>query len=423
MRRIQLSLGIACLFLMYLTPVLGQVSNCDINEFPPHIIYRMQTIDNIIRLSKQSLQNLGLYFIRQDSLAANILHDNGFHASLTEFYQTPVDELRGIISDLEFNDYKIIIRSNRSSRLREIVYCKDKINLKPSEVRGLLLCSDRIERRIGQKGFRQREMEFRWADSIMGQERLRLFYRTKYEDKIHKTVAEWYNGMKKEHWINVREDSVSICASLLRFESERFSYSEYWKNAGTASLYKEAMATDLFKKPESLKQWETYKKLPSWSLIRDVLYSKELIALTTAQVDSLFGIPERLEQLKEEKKRQKEKYLQRGLEYSLVKEVLTPVQINVVLKEKYGNEMRQSVEKDLETLEKNGLLQGRDAGIISKELLDYKLNLEIANVLVELEKSREHVFKRYDLENNKPVLIRKLEEIRKLEKEKKKVQF
>ena len=127
MRRIQLSLGIACLFLMYLTPVLGQVSNCDINEFPPHIIYRMQTIDNIIRLSKQSLQNLGLYFIRQDSLAANILHDNGFHASLTEFYQTPVDELRGIISDLEFNDYKIIIRSNRSSRLREIVYCKDKI--------------------------------------------------------------------------------------------------------------------------------------------------------------------------------------------------------------------------------------------------------------------------------------------------------
>ena len=423
MRRIQLSLGIACLFLMHLTPVLGQANNFDINGFPPHIIYRMQTIDNIIRLSKQSLQNLGLYFIRQDSLATNLLHDNGFHASLTEFYQTPVDELRGIISDLEFNDYKIIIRSDRSSRLREIVSCRDKINLKPSEVRGLLLCSDWIERRIGQKGFRQREMESRWADSIMGQERLRLFYRTKYEDKIHKTVEEWYNGIKKSHLIGIREDSVSVCASLLRFESERLSYYEYWKDAGTTPLYKEAMATDQFKKPESLKRWEIYKKLPSWSLVRDVFESKELIALTTAQVDSLFGIPERLQQLKEKKKRQKEKYLQRGLEYSLVKEVLTPVQINAVLKEKYGNEVRKSVEKDMETLEKNGLLQGRDTGAISTELLDDKFDLKIANLLVELEKSREHVFKRYDLENNKPVLIRKLEEIRKLEKEKKKVQF
>lgn len=423
MRRIQLSLGITCLFLMHLTPVLGQANHFDINGFPPHIIYRMQTIDSIVQLSKQSLQKLGLYFIRQDSLATNLLHDNGFHASLTEFYQTPVDELRGIISDLEFNDYKIIIRSDRSSRLREIVSCRDKINLKPSEVRGLLLCSDWIERRIGQKGFRQREMEFRWADSIMGQERLRLFYRTKYEDKIHKTVEEWYNGIKKSHLIGIREDSVSVCASLLRFESERLSYYEYWKDAGTTPLYKEAMATDQFKKPESLKRWEIYKKLPSWSLVRDVFESKELIALTTAQVDSLFGIPERLQQLKEKKKRQKEKYLQRGLEYSLVKEVLTPVQINAVLKEKYGNEVRKSVEKDMETLEKNGLLQGRDTGAISKELLDYKLDLKIANLLVELEKSREHVFKRYDLENNKPVLIRKLEEIRKLEKEKKKVQF
>ena len=383
MRRIQLSLVITCLFLMHLTPVLGQANHFDINGFPPHIIYRMQTIDSIVQLSKQSLQKLGLYFIRQDSLATNLLHDNGFHASLTEFYQTPVDELRGIISDLEFNDYKIIIRSDRSSRLREIVSCRDKISLKPSEVRGLLLCSDWIERRIGQKGFRQREMEFRWADSIMGQERLRLFYRTKYEDKIHKTVEEWYNGMKKVHWISIREDSVSVFASLLCFESERLSYYEYWKNAGTASLYKEAMAADQFKKPVSLKRWETYKKLPSWSLVRDVFESKELIALTTAQVDSLFDIPERLQQLKEKKRRQKEKYLQRRLEYSLVKEVLTPVQINVVLKEKYGNEMRKSVEKDLETLEKNGLLQGRDAGIISKELLDYKLNLKIANALVE----------------------------------------
>lgn len=422
MRRILLSLCVVCLFVAYL-PVLAQVDRFVAGEFPPHVIYRIQAIDDISRLSEQSLHNLALYFIRQDSLATKMLHGNGFHASLARFYQTPIDELRGVISDLEFNDYKIGIRSGRLCQLREIVFYREQIKLKQSEIRALLLHSDEVEMKIGQKGFKQREVEHCLADSIIGQEKFLHFYSTKYQDKIRTTIKKWYTGMKKYHLVDIRNDSTSVCASLLCFENERLSYYEYWKNAGSIVLYNEAMRVDKFKKPESLKRLEIYEKLPSWSLIPDIFDNKEQIKLTTAQTNLLFGIPERFERLKEEKKKRKEKFLQRGLEYSLVEEVLASVQINMVLKKKYRNEVQKNVEKDIETLGENGLLRGRDVGEVSKELLDYQLDLKIANVLVELEKSREHVFERYDLENNKPELIKKLEEIRKQEKQRKKVQF
>lgn len=139
-------------------------------------------------------------------------------------------------------------------------------------------------------------------------------------------------------------------------------------------------------------------------------------------MDSLLGVPERFEKLKEEKKR-KERFRQRGLEYLLIKEVLTSQQIKLVLKEIYRDEVRSNVKEDLEILKSYGQLQGKDIGAISKELFDYQLDLKVANVLVGLEKSRENVFERYDLENSKPILVQKLEEIRKQEKKKKKVQF
>jgi len=421
MRRIQFSFGITCLFLMHLTLVLGQTTKFD--EYPPHIIYRMQMVDSVTRLSKQSLHNLAMYFIRQDSLAANSLHEDGFYVSLAAFYQRPADELRGIISDLEFNDYTVRMRTKHTSRLREIVLYRDKINLKQSEVRGLLLCSDRVEMRIGQKDFQQLKQEYHWADSIIGQEGLRLFYSTKYKDKIYRTVKTWYAGMKKYNLIDVPYDSVSVCADLLGFENERLSYYEYWKNMDNITRYKEAVEMDLFKKPASLRRLEVYRKLPFWSMIRDIFDNKERIKLTSAQTDSLLGVPERFEKLKEEKRKRKERFRQRGLEYLLIKEVLTSQQIKLVLKEIYRDEVSSNVKEDVEILKSYGQLQGKDVGAISKELFDYQLDLKVANVLVGLEKSRENVFERYDLENSKPILVQKLEEIRKQEKKKKKVQF
>lgn len=103
--------------------------------------------------------------------------------------------------------------------------------------------------------------------------------------------------------------------------------------------------------------------------------------------------------------------------------MLTSQQIKLVLKEIYRDEVSSNVKEDVEILKSYGQLQGKDVGAISKELFDYQLDLKVANVLVGLEKSRENVFERYDLENSKPILVQKLEEIRKQEKKKKKVQF
>ena len=91
-------------------------------KYPPHIVYRLQQMMKAHPFSFASQSKLCEFFMEQDSLAAMKVRQEGASALLDEYYQIPVDELQGLVSELEFSDYKWSIAPERSSLLREVVY-------------------------------------------------------------------------------------------------------------------------------------------------------------------------------------------------------------------------------------------------------------------------------------------------------------
>ena len=121
---------------------MGQVSKSAINHFPVHIVQRIHEVISITPVSEVTQMKLGTHFMQQDSLAALALHQTGLSDTLGIYFRTSVEELRNILSSLEFNAYKLKMIPRSSSRLRKVVLQKEALHLTPKQVDHLLKESD-----------------------------------------------------------------------------------------------------------------------------------------------------------------------------------------------------------------------------------------------------------------------------------------
>lgn len=172
---------------------MGQVSKSVINHFPVHIVQRIHEVVSIAPVSETSQMKLGTHFMQQDSLAALALHQTGLSDTLGVYFRTSVEELRNILSSLEFNAYKLKMMPRSSSRLRKVVLQKEALHLTPKQMEHLLKESDRLERMKEQKKEDIRAIEQRKADSILTHTKYLTYYELENQEKTLKTVK---NGLQ-----------------------------------------------------------------------------------------------------------------------------------------------------------------------------------------------------------------------------------
>lgn len=394
-------------------------------KYPPHIVYRLQQMMKAHPFSFASQSKLCEFFMEQDSLAAMKVRQEGASALLDEYYQIPVDELQGLVSELEFSDYKWSIAPERSSLLREVVYYRNSIGLSQQKIDWLLLYSNEIEHQTSAQDFSRDSIEFQLVDSLLGKDKCITFYQLKNRVKTEQLAIKWYLRLRENNMLDTQTDSLTICNEFVDYESIRASRQDYWTRIGDKDAFQKAITQDEQKKPELLRRLEIFEKMPAGSLAREALIHKEYIRLSEKQIKSLYLVPERLEALNQEKNRIKEGFVDKRLEYSLVKKILASSQIENVLAKRFEKEISRSVENQIKILKENNLWSEAEHQSRSKEICDYLMSYRIAKVLVELEKSREHVFRKYHLENNKPAIFNTLEKLwtEKLKKYNQPVQF
>lgn len=394
---------------------MGQVSKSAINHFPVHIVQRIHEVISITPVSEVTQMKLGTHFMQQDSLAALALHQTGLSDTLGVYFRTSVEELRSILSSLEFNAYKLKMMPRSSSRLRKVVLQKDALHLTPKQVDHLLKESDCLERMKEQKKEDIRAIEQRKADSILTHAKYLTYYELENQEKTSKTVKKWLTDLKRNYLMRADMDSAKLYQPLFRFESEQQAIISYWKDYGDKEKIKEAQAHYEALKPRDVQRVEIYKQLPSWSMIREIILKRDTLGLNLDEntLDTLLATYNTYLQVRQQKKAKKEKFSDRGLECKLIVPILTMERINKLLVAKRRIQAERNALKRIPALEKYELVNNSNRKDILKELTDYELKLEVAQEWVNIERSQENLFKLCDVKDHKPMILQELDEKKK----------
>lgn len=403
--------------------VYKQIDGQIIKMFPAHIIYKIQNVINVIPISIESQQQLGRYFSIQDSLASDALREGMSPDKLVDFYSDNSSVLKELLSDLEFNDYLIVKRDQpKISELREIVKLREDLRLKDSQIQVLLKKIDFIENPENKEN--KMKVNFHFVDSLLSKNTHMLFYKLQNEENARKATEKHINDLLKNEFIH-QEDSLREAEIIHLFELNRLATNEYWKSSGNDHEYKKNDSIFNENQPESLHKLNRYKAIPWWIIGKSFLDNKKEIGLSMNQITSIIDIAHIVLQEIERRKEIKftEDFNNRSYEYSLLLDVVTREQMDKYLLISKNRDSKDIVKRYMPDLEKYNLVDEQNKKDVENQLFKYSLRLQIAREWTTIDNSKENLLRERNITDNKPAILKELDEEKRKERESRIVRF
>ena len=410
-------IGIGILVAMLAGKVSAQVNMRVLKAFPAHIVQRIHEIMVLCPVSEESQWKLGDYFVRQDSLANVALRHDSTSLALSDYYRTSVEDLEAVLSPLELNDYRLKVQYHHcANRMRRMIQQREALQLTPHQVEALFTESCRLETDKNIRDFWG--TEFHIADSILTPSVHKRFYGLLRESEIAENVKRQTKELAENNLLPVDMDSIQTYQYLCRCEMELQADITYWREAGNREKLAEAEVVYKLKNPKCLKRLELYWIAPEWSIIRYAIQKRNVAGLNLTEhgLDSLLLKGEEYRRLEQEKKHANEKFSESALDCQLAQSVLTKEGIDKLLAEKRKSWIQGDVEREMNELERYGLVNNANRESVLKELTDYKRQVGVSYEWAAIERSQENLFRLCDLQDHVPLILKKMEEKQKQER-------
>ena len=409
------------LFLINLFPdsTDAQVSRKVLRQFPAHIVNHIHELIKVVPVSEVSQLKLGYYLLLRDSLANQILKQCDSSSVLVPYYTLNTEELHDLLSPLEFNSYRLTeFSSGKVSVLRKFIKEREVLGLNDLQVKKLLEASDKVEYRLQDTGFNRQVTEHQLADQILTSEVHLLYYRCKNKTPAYRQASEDYAGIKAFGFIPSQGDSAEIFRQLYDFELQRLSVSEYRKNSGDEVKYKTTLSSLKNKQPEILSRWKSCRAIPWWSNMNGVVKYHQELYLTPGEIDAVVLACQEMQRTAAQYKQNETWFNRQQFEYKQLFALLGKERLNNYFRLIRIEPAFQKAKKQIEEIEKYHLITS-DAEYVKtlEEVFDYELRLQIANEWLIMEKSREYVIHKKNIEDNRPKVLGQLEEQKKKIKE------
>ena len=404
----------------------GQFSSEILNQFPIHILLQIYETEQKTSLSATSQFRLGNYFMKKDSLAREALTQGTPLVEVANHYTTKEENLQKILSPLEYNEYRLAIRGiSGCSRLREMVRYRKSLRLTEIQVQELIRQSNVIEDIAGQEGFKQSEKEHQIADSLLTPRIHLEYYRLKNKTEASNATKKNLADLQEYSFCTTPTDSILYFSAICQYELNNRSTLEYWKDSEKQEKYEQMKLTLEKQIPAILQQLKVYKSMPWWSVIKNALNRREELKLSHSQSDSLFtGFEACLQQEEAHKQNKSNTRFDRKVEeYKQLVTILSPGQFDHLLRQQKQDRAKENAQWDWENLLKYKLVEQKDHNRVINEMYAYELKLLVAGEWLYIDNSREHVFARRDITDNKPKLLKLLDVTRKKEAKSKIIRF
>lgn len=397
------------------------------------IAMQIYAINSKIPLSDESILRLKDFFIKNDSIAEIEFSKGKSLDEITQWYYPSIKTIAAQLTPLERNDYIIYQKYNRPqlpyvSELRVVVKYRQEINLSHIQIERLLYHSEEIEKRFGSQDCKHGSVERQYLANILSDIQYKAFFIIRKTQHAEEIATQQWKLIQMHQLCSKSSDSLVIMKQLYEYEREKSGILEYMSSIGNNKGYDKERSRLNAHKPLLLLKLETLEP-SSHNRLLDIICKREILKLTEQQIEQLLReyyhiMQAEYKAIYENKPESGEvKFKRSKLEGKCLLNIISHQQIeDYFILISQGRAKEQALWhwdelKDCDFVNKN------DSAKLVGELANYELRLSVAEQWILLENSRKYLFVREDVLNERPEILKKKEEWKKKEKERKIIRF
>jgi hypothetical protein len=369
----KITIAISLIFLW--TPVIlkAQIAPEVSQKFPANIVTRIYSVTSKVKLPIEKQILLGAFFKTQDSLANIAIAKGASAAEVNKYYNTKPENLSGILSPLELNDF-LIIKDGTASKFGVAIKYREQLNLSKAQIDSMFLNMD-ILKSVKKKGWEIKKYEAEHLTKILKNDQYRsLLLIINKEKALMATNDAWQQ--LKQLGLTSGLDSIRENAAMLIYQDNKIIAAEYAATTGDASK-NNAIAI----KPLLLQKMDVLNgEVAAKELAAAVRYRDEL-RLTNKQVEALVNYAVQLQNwvTTTQAKVLNAKVDPRKNELTLLFKILnTEDKYNQYLTIKNLEKAQKNATADWAGLRQFEIMSGKDSVQTNKECLQFETNVLIS---------------------------------------------
>ena len=247
------------LFLWLPIIIKAQVSPELTQKFSANILVRIYEVNAKVKLPLQKQVLLGEYFKTQDRLANAAVAKGLDPSEINKYYVTKPEDLTGILSPLELNDYSIN-KDNTASKFAVAIKYREQLNLDISQVDSLLM-EVNIAKNIRKKlGSNIKKYEAEHLIKILKNEKYMNLLFIINKEKASAFATDGWHRLKQIGLTNELDSTYEVEA-LANYENNMITSSEYTSTTSDYDKKKDLLKPLLAKKLDVINGNVTSKEL------------------------------------------------------------------------------------------------------------------------------------------------------------------
>jgi len=401
----------ACLILFH-PDVNAQVAKEITARYPASVVYRLSGITSKVAIPVEKQRILAEYFQKQDKLANQALASGKNSDEISGYYTNRIAYLKTVLSPLELNDYEFN-PENTENQLEKAIKYRQSLSLSTEQV------NDLLGARKTENAPQDNESEPTGNTTLAEGEKLtKILSLSQYDKFLQLLVKPIALTQSNSSWLLLKKYSLVKTVDSSRINSENL---EYFTRAGISDA--RVNNSESYLKIDSVRgTYFVYKPLNLWKLdmlnnqlpesqFAAVITKRKLLKLSSRQADSLLAVAAALEKITADYKTKitYKKYDSTPFEAKNLLQILTSSQYEAYLYDKNRVEAITNEKKIWTRLKQYGLTSDVDSVQVNKELIDYQLNLLVANERYHNSDTQENTEIKAMVENKKPAILKKLD--------------
>lgn len=404
--------------------------------YPAAIVAQVYDIASRARLARGEQEKLAIYFIEKDRLANEAKARNEDPAVFSDYYEVNYEEISGILGGEGFNRYILSLDEDKglrdyplSFKLRKLVSeQKESLGLTTGQVTEILseVKQNELARRAG--GYNIDSAENECLRRVLSDTQYRGYFYRSAEVHAEQRVADIIGKLQQADLI-AEGDSARIYRLLYPYEYERAGGLAYYRAMKENILHDRFRDSMACHQPAITILYDGHRNLHPWSWPLNILHHRDSLDLSGKQVDAIVSVYRQVQEneFKDKYNRnpesEEDRFNRGRFEKDELVKVLNAKQMDAYFTIRNRKGAESDAKKDWEKLDGHGLVTSTDSLAVLKDLLDYRLRVRLANEWIGIEKSKRNEFAKRDIIDNRPELLKKLDEKIKADRERNVVRF
>jgi len=401
---------------LLLQPILisAQVSTKLAQNYPPHIVFKIEDIVSKVNLSEDIQIKIAKKLFTKDSLVNLSLKKGESISKLKPYYLADKAILKPILSAEEYDTFEY--ETEKDNRFLVALQFKNILKLKDNQI--AIIRKQKDDLYTKPKETKKETINFynNSLSEVLSKEQYNSLLQIIYKDQsVADAKKDWerikqlklVSSEKNDEEYNKIENYHSIKNGLLDIDSERYDKKKLEKLDNEIVLQEPPILIRA-----NILSAGTFKDNVFSSIIK---YEKE-IKLTEVQIDTILEKYKELELIRfenEERDLTSKLPLKEPSQYDNIIKILSPEQIDKWLANKNKNQATKVALKNWKKLEMEGLTKNLNKDAVVLDFTNYQIRFLIADEKARMYNTSEYAFYKRDIEQKKPELLKKLDAIAK----------